>query len=82
MGMTSYMFQEHDKLQGVANVGNKTAWARDRGASISKRGLTLTLVTLSEDAGPLLSRTRREFHDQDDDLHTAFPLKKISPFYL
>jgi hypothetical protein len=40
MGMTSYMFQEHDKLQGVANVGNKTAWAGSSAAELSDATVT------------------------------------------
>jgi hypothetical protein len=51
-------------------------WARDRGASVSKRGLTLTLVTPWSYAGPLLSRNGRGFHNHYDDLLPAFPLHK------
>ena len=58
------------------------AWARDPEASVSKRDLTLTLVTLSSYAGPLRIRTGRGFHDRHDALRTAFPLKKNLPFYL
>jgi hypothetical protein len=51
-------------------------WARERGASVSKRGLTLTPVTLSPYAGPRRSRTGRRFHDRNDHPSPAFPLKK------
>jgi hypothetical protein len=44
------------------------------------RDLTLTLVTLSSYAGPLLIRTGRGFHDRYDDLRHAFPLKKNLSF--
>src|SRR5262245_42887299 len=52
------------------------SWARDRGASVANRGLTLTPVTLSSYAGPLLSRNGRGLRDPYDHLRPAFPLKK------
>ena len=63
-------------------VRSSLRWTRDRGASVSNRSLTLTPVTLSYSARPLLSRNGRGFRGPFDDLHTAFPLQKNSLFYL
>jgi hypothetical protein len=90
---TSKRFSPGNPIEGAPNglatrvsapcrVRSSLRWARDPEASVSTRDLTLTLVTLSSYARPLRIRTCRGFHDRYEDLRAAFPLKKISPFYL
>jgi hypothetical protein len=70
------------RVSTPGRVRSSLPWARERGATVSNRRLTLTPVTLSSYARPLRSRTGRGSHDCFDHLLPSLPLKIISLFYL
>jgi hypothetical protein len=70
------------RVSPPGSVRSSLRWARERGATVSNRGLTLTPVTLWAYPGPLRIQSCPGFHDRFDDLPPTFPLKKISLFYL